>query len=321
MLGKIYYAALAAALLLTASVSTAQAFCRTMSCQLGEAARTANGGRECARDENWCVDEGAPLHWASPCIYYAVQADGSRNADIDAATFQEAIDAAFSAWQGVACPHGGSPRFHAQFQDYVRCDRRETVCGGASANVNVFMFQDELWPAGAGVIGLTTPSGGTQSGLVVDADLELNARDYRYSTGAMVGDFQLREVLTHEVGHFLGLDHSNARGALMSEDYQMLQLSRELLTDDDISAICAAYPPGPPLSCAAAGPPAYDECQLGAGESPPCQLASMSHDRGGGGCAMAPGSSGAVSGYAAFGLLLALMRRRGSVTIGRRPFP
>lgn len=315
MPGKLSRAALGGALLVMTSASTAQGFCRSMSCQLGEADRKLAGGPPCALDEGGCVSEGTPLHWASPCISYSVQADGSASADIDAATFQEAIDAAFTAWQGVACPGGGSPRFHAQFQDYVSCGRREAVCGDAHANVNVFMFQDRVWPAGAGVIGLTTPSGGTQSGLIFDADLELNTRDYRYSSGSLMGDFELREVLTHEVGHFLGLDHSRVRGALMSAGYPMLQLSRELLTADDIAAICAVYPPGPPLSCGAPSPPAYDQCQLEAGEAPPCQLASMTHESGG--CSFAVDLRASFSGYAAAALLLVWRSRRHRLTVQR----
>jgi hypothetical protein len=126
-----------------------------------------------------------------------------------------------------------------------------------------------------------------------------------------VGDFELRDVLTHEIGHFLGLDHSRVQGALMSKGYQMLQLSRELLTEDDIDAICAAYPPGPPLACAAPSAPAYDECQLQEGVAPPCQLASMTHESGGCGVAATSDRSRVGYGFAACALLLALKRRRG----------
>lgn len=260
-------------------VQPAQAFCRTSSCELGEG--EGEGALMCVRDEHACVIEGKPLHWPSPCINYAVQRDGSPKAGIDGEAFQEKVGQAFRAWESAACPGGGSPRFHAQFQGFVGCARRETVCGGADKNVNVMMLHDDDWPELSTVIGLTTPSGGTESGLLIDADLEINSQDYDFSEAGMTSrGVQLADVLAHEVGHFLGLGHSDAPGALMSVEYQMLRLGPELLTDDDVAAICAAYPPGKALSCPAPAAPVYDDCQLDPGEVPSeCRLKSMTHDK------------------------------------------
>jgi len=57
---------------------------------------------------------------------------------------------------------------------------------------------------------VTTPSGGTSSGLVVDADLELHSQYYAFEVVGAGDGYALKDVLAHEVGHFLGLDHSNA---------------------------------------------------------------------------------------------------------------
>lgn len=286
----------------------ARAYCRTSSCELGEEDRAD----KCERDEHECVTEGKPLHWASPCIYYAVQRDGSPKSGIDADAFAEEVARAFEAWQNVTCPGGGSPRLLAQSQGFVSCHEKEAICGDADQNVHVMMLHDEDWPDDADVIGLTTPTGGTNSGLVVDADLEINAQDYDFSAGATGPNaLSLRDVVTHEVGHFLGLSHSDADGALMSTGYDMVQLSRELLTDDDIAAICAAYPPGKPLSCPAPKAPAYDECQIVPGEPvEECKLASVTHrDSRGCGCSTPGGHDrhGVLWGGA---LLLGLLLRR-----------
>ena len=294
----------------------AHAFCRTSSCELGEDERAL----KCDRDAHECVTEGNPLHWQSPCLYYAVQRDGSPQAGIDGDAFQKTVAAAFQAWQSAKCPGGGSPRFHAQFQGFVGCAKREAVCGGTDKNVNVMMLHDDNWPELPSVIGLTTPSGGTKSGLVIDADLEINSQDFDFSTGATGPTaLKLSDVLSHEVGHFLGLSHGDADGALMSVHYEMVQLSPELLTDDDVAAICTAYPPGTALSCPAPSAPAYDECQLSLGETPPeCQLASMTHDKSSGGCSVGVatfGGAGQRGGLSAL-LLVGWLAARRRYTFG-----
>jgi len=248
-----------------------------MSCSLGEAARVNAGEKPCARDANNCVTEGKPQHWASPCIDYAVQVDGSPKLGLDADTFKEIVAQAFAAWETVRCPQGGSPRFHARFQGYVGCNRHEFVCGDASKNVNAIMFHDQAWPGTRDQLGLTTPSGTTGSGLVVDADLELDSQYYPFSVDGSGDGYALNYVLTHEVGHFLGLDHSNVSGSLMSTNYMSVAASRELLTDDDIAAICAAYPPGAALECKEPQPLAYDACQLDPTVEHKCSLASASY--------------------------------------------
>lgn len=291
----------------------ASAYCRTKSCELGEEERVAAGADECPRDAHECVTRGNALHWASPCLSYAVQEDGSERAGLDAPAFQQAVADAFAAWESVPCPGGGTPRFRAQFQGFVSCAQHEAVCGDASENVNVMMLHDTAWPGQLSEIGLTTPTGGVSSGLVVDADLELNSQDFDFSLGgAQPGTLNLSDVLAHEIGHFLGLAHSDLAGALMFENYTGVTLSPDLLTADDIAAICNAYPPGAPLECAEPSPPAYDECQVLPGPQPECVLKSMTHDRDkGGGCSAAPRSpEGAVSAFWVLLGGLALRRRR-----------
>jgi len=285
---------------------SASAFCRTMSCEL-----TADGSDSamCERDANGCVIEGNPLHWPSPCIHYAVQRDGSPKSGIDGRDFEGIVKTAFEAWEHVTCQGGGNPRFHAQSQGFVSCDHREAVCGDTSKNVNVVMLHDESWPGSAAEIGLTTPTGGPTSGLLIDADLELNSETYDFTAGAANG-LDISDVITHEVGHFLGLSHSNVSGALMSKDYATVRLTSELFTEDDVAAICAAYPPGAALACPAPPAPAYDECQLAPGErAHNCKIASMTHDGShSGGCSIgAPGAPSPLGPVTA--LLLGLLFR------------
>lgn len=292
--------------------SNASAFCRTMSCELGE--REDN---PCPRDENQCVTKGKPLHWASPCLTYTVQVDGSPKSKLDADEVQALVAQAFNAWKAARCPGGGSPRFEAQFEGYVSCDRQEVICESAAKNDNVVMFHDTGWLEGATRIGVTTPTGGKESGLIVDVDIEINSQDFSFKkdpSGMM--STSLLYVLTHEVGHFLGLAHTPVANAVMSTGYQSLPFSPNLITPDDAAAICAVYPPGAKLSCDPPSAPAYDTCQIPLGEHPPCQLGSVTQDAGCG-CHVAGAPRRSWPALAALCALLAALRTRRSAQTTR----
>jgi len=296
--------------------TSAAAYCRTMSCELGEDPNHPS----CPRDESQCVTKGNPLHWASPCLTYSVQVDGSPRSKLDADQVQAFVEQAFSAWKAARCPGGGSPRFEAQFQSYVSCDRREAVCDDLSKSANVVMFHDNDWHDGAGHIGVTTPTGGTQSGLVIDADIELNSQDFSFASdpsGMM--STSLLYVLTHELGHFLGLSHSQVAGSVMRPtNYQSLSVSPNLISMDDVAAICAAYPPGPKLSCEPRAS-SYDTCAIPLGQDPPCKLPSLTHDGGGCSCRLAASPAPKpLPALSSLGLLVAALSARRRLTRRRR---
>jgi len=299
-------AALCAAAILGWSQSAA-AFCRTMSCELGE-----ESSHPCPRDENQCVTAGHPLHWPSSCLTYTVQVDGSARSKLDADQVQAFVAQAFNAWKSAPCPGGGSPRFEVQFEGFVSCDRQEAICESAAKNDNVIMFHDSGWLDGSNRIGVTTPTGGTESGLIVDADVEINSQDYSFkSDPSGMMSTSLLYVLTHELGHFLGLAHSAVGNAVMSTGYQSLPFSPNLISPDDAAAICAAYPPGPKLSCGAPSGPAYDSCQIPLGTHPPCKLASVTQDGASCGCKLAANSEPQrLPMLAAFSLILATLSTR-----------
>jgi len=296
--------------------TSASAFCRTMSCELGEKPRAP-----CPRDDNDCVTQGHPLHWASSCLNYSVQVDGSPRSQLDADRVQAFVEQGFSAWKAARCPGGGTPRFEVQFRSFVSCDHQEVDCDSPEKNANVVMFHDSGWLQGSERIGTTTPTGGKESGLIIDADIELNSQDYSFASdpsGTM--STSLLYVLTHELGHFLGLAHSNAAGSVMRpQNYQSVPFSPTLISEDDVAAICTAYPPGPKLSCGALPASTYDACVIPVGEHRPCQLASVTQDGAACGCHLAASSrsAGMPALTAWLSLSLVLWRRRRA----QRPAP
>jgi len=58
------------------------------------------------------------------------------------------------------------------------------------------------------------------------------------------GPVDLQSIVTHEVGHFIGIGHSNVEGATMFPSSPRTQVSKRTLAPDDIAAVCEIYQPG-----------------------------------------------------------------------------
>lgn len=121
--------------------------------------------------------------------------------------------------------------------------------------------------------------GFSDDGRLLEADIELNAVDWEWATlpdpptqdQTFFNKYDLASALTHEMGHFIGLDHTctvgpskariddqgnpvpdymsipdaqytQIREATMYPIIDMGQISARSLTDDDTNAACAIYP-------------------------------------------------------------------------------
>lgn len=108
-----------------------------------------------------------------------------------------------------------------------------------------------------GTIAITIVTFDTDSGEILDADVELNQHStqnpqgYHFATGIPTGrEADLATILTHEFGRFHGLAHSDLDNAVMWA-YAGLGEQRRNLTSDDAAGICAVYPAAqrPPAVC------------------------------------------------------------------------
>jgi len=84
---------------------------------------------------------------------------------------------------------------------------------------------------------------------IVEADVHLNARDFAFVLGKASPKVDLRSILTHELGHVLGIGHSDVTRATMHAGLPAGIAARSL-EDDDVAAVCTLYAAvGPKPAC------------------------------------------------------------------------
>ncbi|HET9953437.1 MAG TPA: matrixin family metalloprotease [Polyangiaceae bacterium] len=214
---------------------SALAFCRTNTCDPSK-------GDTCTLDSAGCRTGGHDLAWVSSCVTYAVQEDGSKANQVSASVFENILADAFATWKAADCGDGKHPSINVESLGLVSCNKPEY--NSDQGNANVFMFDDEDWmTTGSGdALGLTTVWFDRKTGQIYDADVEVNGTG-RLTHGSPQDGADLQSIVTHEIGHFLGLDHANTQSAVMYATYNPGRDNLRLLRDDDVKGICAIYPP------------------------------------------------------------------------------
>ena len=105
-------------------------------------------------------------------------------------------------------------------------------------------------PAGSGVIAITTINWDEQ-GRITDADITFNGRDFTFSVTEAFprpGPVDLQDVMTHEIGHVIGLDHTPLVGRTDIRPTMNPFASTDApgvartLEPDDIAGATALYP-------------------------------------------------------------------------------
>ena len=245
--------------LLVSSVSLeAGAFCRTSTEGLAEGCRPSGA----------CFYTfGKAIFWRNAWIGFSMQQDGTRKLDtISFVRASRTIAQGFNVWTSASCPGG-------EISSRVSIDVRQlppTECGNVETkldvpNQNVIVFRDAVWNHRDpdNVLALTTVSFDKTNGEIRGADLEFNSQNIRMvcpqpqNTGVEKDEiscfdappppgneaYDFASIATHEIGHFLGMAHSNNPQATMAPQYSGGKYTLRTLTADDIAGICSGYPP------------------------------------------------------------------------------
>jgi hypothetical protein len=225
-------------------------FCRATTCDPAKPKQHCN-----VNAKTQCVLSGEPLFWASDCITVNVQRDAAPLSHISLEAAEASVSRALDTWLSADCG-SGRPSLRVTLGEPVACDTPEYT---DKRNANVILFREHEWPyeGGEDALGVTwlTYDIDNEPGALWDADIELNAVAEPLSVGTpKANQVDLDSLITHEMGHLLGLAHTLESGATMKAGYDLGSIELRSLEDDDVAGICEIYPPGRPSSSTSCEP-------------------------------------------------------------------
>ncbi len=177
---------------------------------------------------------GVPLQWFVPSVELGVAPIPER---FDALETTRAIDASIAAWTALPCD---PPQLTAAIDDDAALNDSD------AKNSLVWVTDPAVWSArgfSATELARTLIIHKVMSGTIVDADIAVNVGgfDFSVSETCVVDRYDLRSTLTHELGHFFGLDHSRDPEATMRAKNDAGDCDMRTLHADDSAGFCATY--------------------------------------------------------------------------------
>jgi hypothetical protein len=145
--------------------------------------------------------------------------------------------ASFDAWEGVS----------TAAVDFTR--GADTATDTSYGNDGINMVKTNMTSqayanaGGTGALAITVTTTAALTGQILDADIIFDPdEDFSTSTTTPASVHDFEAVLTHEVGHLLGLDHSAILSATMFPRLSEGSSAARVLSADDIAGISSIYP-------------------------------------------------------------------------------
>ncbi|MBK23705.1 MAG: hypothetical protein CME70_06835 [Halobacteriovorax sp.] len=101
---------------------------------------------------------------------------------------------------------------------------------------DIYFTSDSSVFTGSSVLGITKVSFEQSTGTIIESDILLNDSIF-FTTNTNSGNY-IGDVLTHELGHFIGLGHSEVHGSTM---FYSLSSGQDTLAGDDKAAVRHLY--------------------------------------------------------------------------------
>lgn len=189
------------------------------------------------------------LEWLRPCTSLTISL-ASPSDDLTDDEVRGVFSRSIATWEAVQCegvPLGVDIELSPEPNT---CDTPLYRDDGGNTNSVMFVLDwgERMYDPAA--FAVTTVWHRRSTGEILDVDMEINERRGPYGIcppeGCTTRIVDLENVVTHEMGHYVGLAHSENSDATMYASAVAGEVLKRDLHDDDIEGLCTIYPPGRP---------------------------------------------------------------------------
>ncbi|WP_338867264.1 myxosortase-dependent metalloprotease, MXAN_2677/MXAN_2678 family [Myxococcus stipitatus] len=211
------------------------------------------------------------LYWTVPQVTWHQASQGNPGTPGDSEF--EAVRVSFKSWEDIFARCGNLSLREGPVID----ERRVGYRRNEQNNNNVVLFRTrncsavvaendacwkeetcanefDCWDDDASTLAITLTTYDKRSGIIFDSDISFNAGQYTFTTanGPMCTPVvttncvatDVQNTATHEIGHFIGLDHTRAAGSTMNPSAELGEVSKRTIDSGSSSFVCDVYPKG-----------------------------------------------------------------------------
>lgn len=217
------------------------------------------------------VESGTPLRWLCTDTV-SVRVNSKGDSRINDGSDVAAVKRSLATWDQAAA---GCSYLRIKALPDSATATAEFIQKGE--NENVVVWVDKGWDHSAMAVAVTSVAfvdskGHAQDGRILDADIEMNGQNFKFTTSGSALRMDIENTITHELGHVLGIDHPCDDGetsqtpldhngkevpactsakvpAWMKATTMWFsadpgETNKRTLEPDDIAALCGIYPKG-----------------------------------------------------------------------------
>ena len=175
------------------------------------------------------------IHWDQEIVSYKLSNVTPR--DLTLANAEDVLIASFETWNMV---QGTSITF-----EYTgRTDNKGIGYDSSegAVNENIIIWENENWEYDSHTLAVTLKTFQSSTGKIVDSDIIVNGMEFEWGIDGATDKHDVQNTLTHEIGHFLGLEHVDIPEATMYASASIGEILKRELHSDDMMGIRTLYP-------------------------------------------------------------------------------